>query len=74
MAFEEVDLVESESKLLFAIEHVLLKLLERESRYLCRHVLGVVQKLLELSALSILLRLAWINLLEVMHVLLEQED
>jgi len=55
--FEKVDLVEAERKLLLPVEHVLLKLLKCESRDLRRHVLGVVQKLLELAPLSVFLRL-----------------
>jgi hypothetical protein len=46
VAFEKVDLVKAECELFFPIEHILLEFLERERRDLCRHVLGVVQKVL----------------------------
>lgn len=57
MFLQEVDLVQTEGKLLLPIEHLLLKFLESHCRYLGADPTRVIEQLLQLPPLELLLSL-----------------
>ena len=71
VAFQEVDLVQSESELFLPFNHLLLEPFESQSWYLGTYTLGVIEQLLELSALDLLLGLGDANLIKVAEVVIK---
>ncbi len=55
MPLYEVDLLQSESKLLFPLKHLLLELLQCQSTSLCTGLRGVIKKFLQLQLACLLL-------------------